>query len=468
MKRVIIISLILVITVGLSLAGYYYAAPMAEPPKLTEDPTVEIVPVETKTLVDTVNAAGQIEPKSEVEMKFEIGGVIEEVLIKRGQQVKAGTVLARLDTSDLELAVQKADIDLTKQEALLAKLLEPELAERVASARANLTSAQVKFDELLDDPDPDELTKAESDLLAKQIELQKAQWDYDQVAYRGDVGARAEADALQTATLTYEAALADYNLAVKEATESEVAEGRASIAANQAELAEVLRRPSAAEIASTQADVDKARLALQEASDNLSEAVLVAPIDGIILSLDIEPGERVLNEADDAVMVIADISSYLLTVEVDEIDIGRIARSQKAVITLDAFSEETFDGTVVDIAPSPVDAEGSSIVTYEVIVEVGPSSREAEPLPGMTATAAIETKRLKDVMVIPNRAIQIDRTTSPSIVYVEKVNGDEAPMRVEVELGLRDGEMTEVVAGLAEGDEVIIRQQPPELQGPTL
>ena len=468
MKRVVIITLILAATIGISLAGYYYAAPMSEPPALTDDPSVEIVPVETKTLVDTVNAAGQIRPKAEVEMKFEIGGVIEEVLVKRGQPVEAGTVLARLATDDLELAVQKADIDLAKQEAELEKLLEPEMAAKIASARAKVESARLKLAELQDGPDPDEVTKAESDLALKQIELKKAQWAYDQVAYRGDIGAMSESDELQSATLEYETAVADYNLAVKAATEAELAEARATMVGNEAELAEVLQGPSAAEIASVKADVDKSRLALQEARDNLKEAVLVAPIDGIILSIDIEPGERVLNEADDAVMVVADTSSYLLEVEIDEIDIGRIARSQDTTITLDAFPDETFTGQVVDIAPSPTDNDSGGIVTYEVVVEVAAADGQPSLLPGMTATAAIETRRLEDVMVIPNRAIQIDRDASPSIIYVEKINGDEDPMRVEIELGLRDGDMTEVVAGLEAGDEVIIRKQPPESQGPSL
>ena len=468
MKRVIIITLILAATIGISLAGYYYAAPMSEPPALTDDPSVEIVPVETKTLVDTVNAAGQIRPKAEVEMKFEIGGVVEEVLVKRGQPVEAGTVLARLATDDLELAVQKADIDLAKQEAELEKLLEPEMAAKIASARAKVESARLKLAELQDGPDPDEVTKAESDLALKQIELKKAQWAYDQVAYRGDIGAMSESDELQSATLEYETAVADYNLAVKAATEAELAEARATMVGNEAELAEVLQGPSAAEIASVKADVDKSRLALQEARDNLKEAVLVAPIDGIILSIDIEPGERVLNEADDAVMVVADTSSYLLEVEIDEIDIGRIARSQDTTITLDAFPDETFTGQVVDIAPSPTDNDSGGIVTYEVVVEVAAADGQPSLLPGMTATAAIETRRLEDVMVIPNQAIQIDRDASPSIIYVEKINGDEDPMRVEIELGLRDGDMTEVVAGLEAGDEVIIRKQPPESQGPSL
>ncbi|MCB0173210.1 MAG: biotin/lipoyl-binding protein, partial [Anaerolineae bacterium] len=247
MKRVVIITLILAATIGISLAGYYYAAPMSEPPALTDDPSVEIVPVETKTLVDTVNAAGQIRPKAEVEMKFEIGGVIEEVLVKRGQPVEAGTVLARLATDDLELAVQKADIDLAKQEAELEKLLEPEMAAKIASARAKVESARLKLAELQDGPDPDEVTKAESDLALKQIELKKAQWAYDQVAYRGDIGAMSESDELQSATLEYETAVADYNLAVKAATEAELAEARATMVGNEAELAEVLQGPSAAE-----------------------------------------------------------------------------------------------------------------------------------------------------------------------------------------------------------------------------
>lgn len=467
MKRVIIITLILATPIGISLAGYYYAAPMSEPPALSDDPSIEIVPVETKTLVDTVNAAGQIRPKAEVEMKFEIGGVVEEVLVKRGQPVKAGAVLARLATDDLELEVQKADIDLAKQEAELEKLLEPELAAKIVSARAKVESARLKLAELQDGPDPDEVTKAESDLVLTEIELKKAQWAYDEVAYRGDIGARSEADELQSATLEYEAAVADYNLAVKAATEAELAEARSTVASNEAELAEVLEGPSPAEIASVKADVDKSRLALQEARDNLNEAVLVAPIDGIILSIDIESGERVLNEADDAVMVIADTSSYLLEVEIDEIDIGRIAHSQKAIITLDAFPDETFTGQVIDIAPSPTDDDSGGVVTYEVVVEVVAASDQPNPLPGMTATAAIETQRLEAVLVIPNRAIQIDRNASPSIIYVEKVNGDKAPMRVEVELGLRDGDITEVVAGLEAGDEVIIRKQP-ESQGPSL
>jgi HlyD family secretion protein len=380
--------------------------------------------------------------------------------------VTKGTVLARLATDDLEVEIQRAEIDLDQQEAELAKLLEPELAENVASARAQVNSAQLKLAELMARPDQDEITKAAAALKLKEVALKKAQWAYDQVAFMGEVGAMGQADELQQATLEYESALADYNIAVKEATEAEIAEAQASLAEVKANLAELLTGPSAAEIASTQAAIDKARLTLQETKSDLADAVLVAPTDGVVLSVEIEPGERVLNEADEAAMVIANTSAYLLKVEVDEIDIGKIARQQETTITLDAFTDQTFKGRVVDISPSPVEDDSNSIVRFEVTIAIDTSSSRATPLPGMTATAAIETKRLDNSVVVPNQAIQVDRGSNPAVVYVEKLDEQGNVTRVEVEPGLRNGTVTQIVAGVEEGDQVIIRKQP-ELGGPS-
>ena len=80
-------------------------------------------------------------------------------------------------------------------------------------------------------------------------------------------------------------------------------------------------------------------------------------------------------------------------------------------------------------------------------------------LSGMTANASIETQQLDEVVVVPNRAIQTDQADGQAVTYVEKLDEQGNLMRVEVETGLRSGSVTEVVAGLAEGDQVIIRQQ---------
>ena len=161
MKRILVVLIILVTLAGVGVFGYQYLT-LAEPKSLSEDPTVEIVPIGRETLVDTVSATGSIEPEAEVEMKFETGGTVKEVLVKEGQYITAGTVLARLDTTDLELQVRSAEIDLTQAKANLDQLFEPELAEKVTAAQAAVESARLNLAELQDGPDPDEVTKAEA------------------------------------------------------------------------------------------------------------------------------------------------------------------------------------------------------------------------------------------------------------------------------------------------------------------
>jgi HlyD family secretion protein len=381
------------------------------------------------------------------------------VLVKEAQTITTGMVLAQLDTSDLELQVRSAKIDLAQAKANLAQLHEPILAEKVAAAKAAVETARLKLADLEAGPDPDEVTKAEVALKQTEITLKKAQWAYDQVAYKGDIGAMSQANDLQDATLAYESATADYNLAVKKATPAELAEVRSSLASAQASLAELLQEPSAAELAAQQASVDKAQLSLEEAQNNLNNTVLVAPTGGVVLKVNIEPGERVLDDASDAALTIADTSVYLLKMEVDELDIGQVRQGQRASVTLDAFAKQTFTGTVVSISPSPASSDANSIVAYQVTITLDTQGQNLGLLSGMTANANIETKQLNDVLVVPNRAIQTEQNGSEMITYVEKLDQQGNAMRVEIKTGLRVGSYTQVVDGLVEGDRVIIRQQ---------
>ncbi len=463
MKRIFVILLILI---GLGAAGWFayqqYLTP-AEPLSVYKDPQVKIVSIERETLFETINATGHINPEAEVEMKFETGGKIAEVLVKQGQIITAGVVLARLDSADLELGLRSAEIDLAQAQANLDRLFEPTLVEKINAAQASVESARLDLVKLQEGPDPDEVTKAEVILKQKEVALQEAQWAYDQVAYRGGVVAMPQANTLQTVTLDYESALADYNLAVKEAAPAELAGARSTLANAQANLAELLQEPSAAEVAAQQASVDKTQLSLEEAQANLDNAVLVAPTGGVVLQVNIEPGERILSDESGAAVTIADTSTYVLKMEVDELDIRQVRQGQRATVTLDAFADETFKGFVTDIAPSPVSNDANSLVMYQVTIALDTPEQEVKLLSGMTASASIETRQIKDALVTPNRAIQIEREGSQPISYVEKLDEQGHPMRVEIEVGLRRGAVTEVVAGLEEGDQVIIRQQ--EQQG---
>jgi RND family efflux transporter MFP subunit len=396
-------------------------------------------------------------------MKFEIGGIVDAVYAAPGQSVAAGTILARLKTEKLELEITEAEIDLDQQEAELAKLFEPELAEDIAAAQSDVASARLKLAELIEGPDQDEVTRAEAELALKQVALKKAQWEYDEVAYRGDVGAMPQADRLQEATLNFEIAQANHRQALKEATAAEIASARAALANTEAQLARLLQGPSPAEIASRQAVIDKARLTLRERRNNLQDAVLVAPTDGVLLEVNIEPGERVLNEADTPAVVIADTSAYLLNIQVDEIDIGQIRRGQEAVVSLDAFMESSLAGRVTDIAPRPTPGDTSGIVTFEVTITLDAPPSNVNLLPGMTATAAVETGRQSEAIVVPNRAIQIERGPDDATVFVEKLGKNGESVRVEVELGLQEDGKTQIKNGLVSGDQVIIRSEPDEV-----
>lgn len=468
MKRIIVILFILAVVIGGSVAGYQYLSPAKPEGNLAEDPNLNIVEIGRETIVDTVEASGRIEPRAEVEMNFEIGGVVFEVLVKEGQYVKAGTVLARLETDDLSTEIRRKQISLAQSEAELEQLFEPTLVEKVAASQANVESARLNLEDLLDGPDPDEVTQAEANLSKAQIELKQAQWEYDQVAYRGDIAAMPQADSLQEATLDYEAAQAEYNLAVKEPSTAEIAEARYSLANAKANLAELLQEPTASEIAIKQAAVDQARLNLEEAERNLEQAVLVAPTSGVVLDIDLEPGERVLSDDKDAAIVVADTSAYLLKTDVDEIDVGRIQVGQPTTVLLDAFRDQEFEGVVTDISPRPTENESNSLVTYEVTVMIEAQEEDPGLLPGMTANASIETQRLDAVVVVPNRAIQVDRNPEQSAVYVEKVAESGELIRAEIQLGLRNGSVTQVLAGLEEGDRVVIPMQPGVGPAPSL
>ncbi len=450
MKRVVVIGVILAVVIGVTVAGYQFLTP--EPYSITQDPDVEVIPIRRDTILATINAAGRIEPEDEVQVDFDASSVVVEVSVERGQYVTAGTVLARLEADDLELAKRRAQAELAQAEAQLEKLYRPALAAEVTSARVAVESAQANLERVLAGPNEDEITAAAADLRRTDIALKQAQWAYDQVAYRGDVGAMPQASQLEQATIDHETALANYNLAVQGPTEADIAAARSQLAQPEASLAQLLEGPGEADVAAAQAAVDMARIGLEQAELNLAKTSLIAPIDGVVTEVNIKPGERPPAQA---AVILTDMSAYHITVEVDEIDIGRIARGQNVVITLDAIPDKDFEGHVADISPGPIEGTSSGIVAYEVTIAL--DGEDPRLLPGMTSDATIETDRLENVVVVPNRAVSIDRTSGEPVAYVEKVDEQGNPIRVKVELGLRDEAVSQVLAGLDEGDQIIIR-----------
>jgi HlyD family secretion protein len=192
----------------------------------------------------------------------------------------------------------------------------------------------------------------------------------------------------------------------------------------QTNLDKLRKNPEPEDVAIAQAQVDQAQAQLEEAQLTLKKAVITAPFNAVVASLGAEVGELISSGT--PMVVLVDVSNFHIDVEIDEIDIAQIAVGQEVIITLDALPDEESAGHVEAIAPTASSADG-----------------------------AITTARNENALVVPNRYIQIDRENGK--MYVERLEEDGLTSRVEIETGMRDEFSSEVVAGLEEGDTVVLR-----------
>lgn len=231
-----------------------------------------------------------------------------------------------------------------------------------------------------------------------------------------------------------------------------------------------------------EADVLAAEADLQLAEVNLAKARIISPIDGVILTRAVDPGATVAASLSAPVLftIAGDLKKMELQVDVDEADVGQIAVGQKATFTVDAFPDRTFPAEIEQIRFASETT--NNVVTYKAVLSV--DNKELLLRPGMTATADVTVKAIKDTLMIPNAALRYAppaATTSrgPGIfslfrpprmgrrnaapekaltgsdrrVWVMK-NGHSVPVTVQV--GSSDGQFTQIVGGeLAEGDAVI-------------
>ncbi len=499
MKRAITIIVILVAVIGIGAASYVLLTPKTY--SVSADKSIETLQVETDTIVATVDAAARLEARNTVNLNFDITGKVAKIYVVEGARVETDTLLAALDTTDLEEAVRLAEIDLARSQAQLDKLLSPPTAADLAAAQSALDSAQANLQNLLNGPstadreaaqtaldsaqanlqrvlngpNADSITVAAAGLKKAEIALRQAQDAYNQVAYDSRA-ANFQGAALEQATIDYETARANYNLAVKNADNADILAAQSQVAQAEANLKKLTDGPDAAQVAAAKSQVAQAKAALQKLLDgptdadvaisqaavdaaqvnlektrrNLERARLFSPIAGTVTTINIKEDELT---AGPVAMVVSDLSAFKMDVEVDEIDINRVAVGQPVVITLDSLPDEEFQGTVDSVAVAPT-ASSSGIVAYPVTVFV--NSQNAPFKIGMNVNATIETERLENVVVVPNRAIQIDRETGKA--YVDKVIDDKRIERTEIVLGQRSTTVSQVISGVEAGDTIAIQK----------
>lgn len=472
MRRAITIVGVIALVVAGSLGIYRFTSQAKEPPA----PDYETLAVERGDLISTVSATGTIEPEGQVSLVFRGAGRVGEVLVNEGDTVTAGQVLARLESDDLDLALAQAETGLVISQAQLERLKTPadetDLAAAeagvasaqatVESAQAALASAEAAYADLQAGATEDQKRAAAATLERARVMRDQAQSAYDQIAGQPNAGMMPQSLQLQQATIDYETAAANYRITTAPATASQLAGARAQIAQAKAALAQAqasvvqaqssldkLRRgPNDTDLTIAEAQVTQGQLSVQQARLARSNSELVSPTDGILTQLNVVAGE--LPTGVQPAAIVTDLSRFHINVTVDEIDIGKLSTGQTVRVTLDAVPDGQLLGHVDSISPTPINSAGT--VSYQVMIVIDESNVDLRS--GLSATASIITQELNDVLIIPNRTIQIDRSSGRA--YVERLV-DGVPTRTEVQLGARNEQYSEVLAGLSDGDVLALR-----------
>ncbi|MBN1138912.1 MAG: efflux RND transporter periplasmic adaptor subunit [Anaerolineae bacterium] len=442
MKRVLIILAVLAVVAIAGLWAWTNFVAKAEQPQQQR----EEYRLQRGTLAALVNTTGTILPEKQTTLSFRGTGRVAEVWVTEGQVVHAGQPLARLETMDLEASVAEAELALALTQAQLLRAQRPPSEYDLAAAQAAFESAQAAYQKLLAGPTKEEIQVARTNLDQAKVALDQAQAAYNEVADRPDVAMLPQALQLQQATISYNAAQASFNLTQRKPSRAELAAAKSAVAQAEATLARLQEGATAEDLMIAQLQVQQAQLRLEQARDLLASATLTAPHDGTITVVGVKQGE--LSGMQPA-FVLTDLSPYHVDAMIDEIDVGRIAEGQPVTITLDALPGETLTGRIEQVAQTAqVD---SGVVTYKATISLDPTTAVLRA--GMTANADIVTERRDSVLLAPNRFIRVDRLTGKT--FVDRLIGDQA-QSIEIQIGLRDELASEVLAGLEEGDLIVL------------
>jgi HlyD family secretion protein len=362
------------------------------------DPS-KLAKVEKGDLAKSVVATGKVTPITKVEVKSKASGIVKKLLVDYGDRVKKGQLLAQLDKIEIEAQVEQSKAALE-------------------AAEANLKSSQADSE------------RAKVDAEGPDVPLLKRA--YDRAVSMAKDGV-VSTSALEDAQKNYEMALNKQNV-----SKAQVTVLKAKIAQSQAQVAE-----------------DQANL--KQLEEQLSYTDIISPIDGIVLSRDVQMGDAVssilvLGSSATLVMTLGDTSEVYVKGKVDESDIGKVYLGQRARIKVESFKDKTFDGKVTKI--SPMGVEKDNVTTFEVRVSIQNPGGELKA--EMTANAEIILEEHKNVLQIPEGAILYDKDKKAS-VEIPNPKGKDGKDKVAVNIGISNGAKTEVLSGLKEGDQVVLQ-----------
>ena len=416
---------------------------------------VQTAQVQRGNLVATVSSAGPVAARAQVALNFGQSGTVKQVYAQVGDSVKQGQVLAELDDTDLQFALANAQVAMNQAQAKYDQTKAGPLPSDLASAQASVDSAQASYDAAVRkaNVNDQQLAVARASLDKATLALQKAQSDYDTAVADAKPSDQLStlAATLAQAKVDYNSAVANYNIQVASINDSSVRTAAAQLSSAKASLSKLQSTPTQQDLQIASTQLEQAKIALQQAQYKLRSAQIIAPFDGTVTQVNIDNFFSVA--ASTNAMQLSDLSKLQVTVNMAEVDIGKVKSGQNVNISFDALPDRpTLSGKVDQIALVGTTTQG--VVNYPVVVTLtNPDPSVIKT--GMTANVAIEVDRRDNVLLVPNRAVRTQGRNR--VVTVQTPLGQ---IQSIVQIGLQNDTQSEVVSGLKEGDVVVINTTP--------
>src|SRR3989440_7685023 len=383
----------------LGLAAFYFWG------NQTSAPQYMTAKVERGNLRNTVTATGTLQAVTTVQVGSQASGTLSALYADFNSVVKKGQVIAQLDPSISKAQVDQARANLQQAHASLQQSI-----ASVAGSRAGVSDAQAKALAARSTVQNNQsgVSSAQANLAVLKAQLDDALAYLKQQDYLMKSGVIAQRDydlantAYKTAEAKYNQAAAQLNQAVlseQSSAGSGIAQSQAQVQQSQAQV-----QQSQAQVQQAQAQVQQAEAALRLAEVNLAHTTITSPIDGIVVSHDVNVGQTVAASlsAPTLFTIAKDLTQMQVIANIDQADIGLVENAKSVKFTVDAFPGKDFDGKIEQMRLNPQNVQ--NVVTYNVVIDV--NNPEQRLKPGMTANLTITIDERNNVLKIPNAALR--------------------------------------------------------------
>ncbi|MFL6284173.1 MAG: efflux RND transporter periplasmic adaptor subunit [Pyrinomonadaceae bacterium] len=381
--------------------------------------------VERGNLRNTVTATGTLQAVTTVQVGSQASGTISALYADFNSTVRKGQVIAQLDPSVTQAQVQQSQANLQQAEAQLqsARAAVAQSHAGVAQTRAGITDARAKAQAA---GTTTQNQQAGVSAAEANVAVLKAQMDdaasflrQEQTLLQSGVIAQREYDTAQT---SYRTAEARYNQSVAQLRMAQLSAQSASSAGQtqadagvqqaqaQAQQSQGQVVGAQAQVANAAAQVQQARAALQLSELNLQHTTITSPIDGVVVSRDVNVGQTVAASlsAPTLFTIAQDLTQMQVIANIDQADIGLVEQAKSVSFSVDAFPSQEFKGTIQQMRLNPQNVQ--NVVTYNVVIDV--ANPEQKLKPGMTANLTVTIDERNDVLKVPNSALRfMPRTT---------------------------------------------------------